>query len=62
MHEEAGFGARAGSMSSGKSNWSNRMNIHQLMPSVSRWLLSMGSLLLAAAHASSADLSKFKRI
>jgi hypothetical protein len=30
--------------------------------SVSRWLLSVGSLLLAASHASGADLSKFKRI
>ena len=38
------------------------MNIHHLVPSVSRWLLSMGSLMLAAGHASGADLSKFKRI
>ena len=38
------------------------MNIHHLVPSVSRWLLSMGCLMLAAGHASAADLSKFKRI
>ena len=38
------------------------MNIHYHVPSVSRWLLSMGSLLLAVGHASSADLSKFRRI
>ena len=38
------------------------MNIHHLVPSVSRWLLSMGFLMLAAGHASGADLSKFKRI
>ena len=44
------------------SNWGNRMNIHHLVPSVSRWLLSMGFLMLAAGHASGADLSKFKSI
>jgi hypothetical protein len=49
-------------MSSGKSNWSNRMNIHHLVPNVSRWLVSLGSLILAAGHASGADLSKFRRI
>ncbi len=38
------------------------MNIHHLVPSVSRWLLSVGSLMLAVGHASSADLSKFRRI
>ena len=38
------------------------MNIYHLVPSVSRWLLSMGFLMLAAVHASGADLSKFKRI
>src|SRR5260370_23860317 len=38
------------------------MNIHHLVPSVSRGLLSMGFLMLAAGHASGADLSKFKRI
>src|SRR5579872_1626951 len=38
------------------------MNIHHHVPSVSRWLLSVGSLLLAVGHASSADLSKFRRI
>src|SRR6202012_3755960 len=43
------------------------MNVRYLVPSVSRWLLSMGSLMLAAGlqqpvHASSVDLSKFRRI
>ena len=42
------------------------MNIHHLVPSVSRRLLSMGSLMLAAGlqpvHASGVDLSKFRRI
>ena len=38
------------------------MNVHHLVPSVSRWLLSMGFLMLAAGYASGADLSKFKRI
>jgi hypothetical protein len=43
------------------------MNIRRLVPSVSRWLLSMGSLMLAAGlqqpvHASGVDLSKFKSI
>jgi hypothetical protein len=38
------------------------MNIHCLVPSVSRWLLSTGFLWLAAGHASGADLSKFRRI
>jgi len=43
------------------------MNIRYLVPSVSRWLLSMGCLMLAAGlqppvHASSADLSKFRSI
>ncbi len=43
------------------------MNVHHRLPSVSRWLLSMGSLVLAAGlqppvHASGVDLSKFKRI
>ena len=47
------------------SNRSNRMNVRQLVPSVSRWLLSLGSLILAAGvqqpvHA--ADLSTFRRI
>jgi len=41
------------------------MNVRRLVPSVSRWLLSMGSLMLLAdvpqrVHA--ADLSKFRRI
>ncbi len=35
------------------------MNVRHLLPSVSRRLLSMGSLILAV-HASGADLSKFK--
>jgi hypothetical protein len=43
------------------------MNVRHLVPSVSRWLLSMGSLMLAAGlqqpvHASGVDLSKFRRI
>src|ERR1700687_3596927 len=43
------------------------MNVRHLLPSVSRRLLSMGSLLLAAGlqqpvHASGVDLSKFRRI
>ena len=38
------------------------MNIYRLVPSVSRWLLSMGCLMLTAGHASAADLSKFRRI
>jgi hypothetical protein len=43
------------------------MNVRHLVPSVSRRLLSMGSLLLAVGlhqpvHASSVDLSKFRRI
>ena len=37
------------------------MNVRYLVPSVSRWVLSMGSLMLAV-HASGADLSKFRRI
>ena len=37
------------------------MNVRHLVPSVSRRLLSMASLMLAV-HASSADLSKFRRI
>ena len=43
------------------------MNIPHLVSSVSRWLLSMGFLMLAAGlqqpvHASDADFAKFKRI
>jgi hypothetical protein len=38
------------------------MNIQHLVPPASRWLLSIGSVLLAVGQASSADLSKFKRI
>jgi hypothetical protein len=43
------------------------MNVRHLLPSVSRRLLSMGCLMLAAGlqppvHASDADLSKFRRI
>src|SRR6266478_4355084 len=49
------------------SNGSNHMNVRHLVPSVSRWLLSMGFLILAASlqqlvHASGVDLSKFRRI
>jgi hypothetical protein len=43
------------------------MNVRHLVPSVSRWVLSMGSLMLLAGlqqpiHASSVDLSKFRPI
>ena len=38
------------------------MNIHHLGPSLSRWLVYMGSLMLAAGHVSGVDLSKFRRI
>jgi hypothetical protein len=43
------------------------MNVRYLVPSVSRRLLSLGALMLAAGlqqpvHASSVDLSKFRRI
>ena len=43
------------------------MNVHHLVPSVSRRLLSMGCLILAAGlqqpvHASGVDLSQFRRI
>src|SRR6476659_4628627 len=43
------------------------MNIRRLVPSVSLWLLSMGSLMLPAGlqqpvHAAGVDLSKFRRI
>src|ERR1700742_4967520 len=44
---------------------SNRMNVRYLVPFVSRRLLSMGSLILAASlqqPASGVDLSKFRRI
>ena len=49
------------------SNRSNRMNVRHLVSSVSRWLLSIGSLILVAGlqqpvHASGVDLSKFRRI
>src|SRR6185312_13210627 len=49
------------------SNRSNRMNVRHLVPSVSRRLLAMGFLMLAAGlqqpvHASGADLTKFRRI
>src|SRR5438445_6689019 len=42
----------------------NHMNVRHLVPSVSRRLLSMGSLILAASlhYASGEDLSKYKRI
>ena len=43
------------------------MNVRHLVPSVSRRLLAMGSLMLAAGlqqpvHASGVDLSKFRRV
>jgi len=43
------------------------MNVQRFVPSVSRWLLTMGALMLAASlqqpvHAAGVDLSKFKRI
>ena len=43
------------------------MNVHHLVPSVSRWLLSMGFLMWAAGlqqpvHAADADFSKVRRI
>ena len=43
------------------------MNVRHRVPSVSRWLLSMGSLMLVTGlqqpvHASDVDLSKFRRI
>src|ERR1041384_372590 len=46
------------------SNGSNHMNVRHLVPSVSRRLLSMGFLILAASlhYASGEDLSKYKRI
>src|SRR5437867_6881698 len=46
------------------SNGSNHMNVRHFVPSVSRRLLSMGSLILAASlhYASGEDLSKYKRI
>ena len=43
------------------SNWSHRMHVRRIVPSVSRWLLSVGALMFAV-HASGADLSKFRRI
>src|SRR3989441_12699724 len=46
------------------SNGSNHMNVRHFVPSVSRRLLSMGSLILAASlhYASGQDLSKYRRI
>src|SRR3979409_1375379 len=38
------------------------MNIPHLVPSVSRWLLSIGSPMWAAGRGSGADLAKFRRI
>src|SRR5207248_2788087 len=54
-------------MPSGRPTRRNRMNVRHLVPSVSRRLLAMGSLMLAAGlqqpvHASGVDLSKFRRI
>src|SRR5579872_4217983 len=55
-------GARWCRMSSGRLIRRNRMNVRHLVPSLSRGLLSMGSLMLAAGlqHATGADLSKFR--
>src|SRR5205814_8746684 len=46
------------------SNGSNHMNVRHFVPSVSRRLLSMGFLILAASlhYASGEDLSKYKHI
>src|SRR5690348_1919443 len=54
-------------MPSGRQNRRSRMNVRRLVPSMSRWLLTMGSLMLAAGlqqpvHAVDVDLSKFRRI
>src|SRR5215472_9658234 len=51
-------------ISSNHHNRSNHMNVRHLVPSVSRRLLSMGFLILAASlhYASGEDLSKYKRI
>src|SRR5438045_5772591 len=54
-------------MPSGRLNGSNRMIVRHLVPFVSRRLLAMGSLMLAAGlqqpvHASGVDFSKFRRI
>ena len=38
------------------------MKFRHLVPSESRWLLSLVSLILAVGHASGADLAKFRRI
>jgi len=43
------------------------MNVRRLVPTMSRWLLTVGSLMLAAGlqqpvHAAGVDLSKFRRI
>src|SRR5271155_5391642 len=51
----------------GRPTRRNRMNVRHLVPSMSRWLVSMGSLMLAAGlqppvHASGVDLSKFRPI
>src|SRR5215510_9342632 len=61
-HEEA-WGASWCRMSSNHHNRSNHMNVRHLVPSVSRRLLSMGSLILAASlhSASGQDFSKYKR-
>jgi hypothetical protein len=54
-------------MLAGSSNWSTRMNVRHLVPSVSFLLLATGYLMLATSvqpsvHAAGADVSKFKRI
>src|SRR5215470_15648904 len=65
IHHEGARGASWCRMNVIKSsNGSNHMNVRHLVPSVSRRLLSMGSLILAASlhYASGEDLSKYKRI
>src|ERR1700744_3347647 len=49
-------------MSLDRPTRANRMNIPHLAPSVSRWLLSIGCLILGIGQASGAALSKFRRI
>src|SRR3989449_333466 len=63
-HEEAGGASWCRMNVIKSSNGSNHMNVRHFVPSVSRRLLSMGSLILAASlhYASGEDLSKYKRI
>src|SRR3989475_8685443 len=63
-HEEAGGASWCRMNVIKSSNGSNHMNVRHFVPSVSRRLLSMGFLILAASlhYASGEDLSKYKRI